>query len=248
MRGPAFRTLSVHKQSSAIRAMFSAIAPRYDLLNHLLSANLDRCWRRRATRCLRLQAGAQVLDVCAGTGDLGFEILRTHPTLSRVIALDFSVPMLRLAAEKARRQSLMGQLLPACADALRLPFADEVFDATTCAFGVRNFERLDSGLQEMFRVTRPGGTLVMVEFFPSELRVPQRLFNLFFRYGLPAVGKLVSGHRYAYSYLPASVNTFVRKQEMKQLLREAGCSEVQWVDLSGGVATLFVASKPGGSQ
>jgi demethylmenaquinone methyltransferase/2-methoxy-6-polyprenyl-1,4-benzoquinol methylase len=215
--------------------MFARIAPRYDLLNQLLSARQDRAWRRAAAAVL--DGGARrVLDLCAGTGDLALEIARQRPA-AFVVAGDFTFEMLALGARKG-----LGQVAaPVACDGLRLPFADGAFDAVTAAFGIRNFEDLVAGLQEMRRVTRPGGQIAVLEFFRNQSRWREAPFRFYFRQVLPRVGRLVSRDAEAYSYLPRSVGRFVTRAEFVALLERSGWGDVRRRELTLGIATLFVA-------
>jgi demethylmenaquinone methyltransferase/2-methoxy-6-polyprenyl-1,4-benzoquinol methylase len=223
--------------------MFSSIAGRYDLLNHLLSANQDKAWRRKGVAALSVPTGALALDVGAGTGDLAIEFLRRHPHAGGVWAADFALPMLQIAQDKFGREN--GNTPVACvgADGLRLPYRDETFDVVMSAFTVRNFCDLTAGLREMRRVTRSGGQLLILEFCRLTSQLFRRGFNLFFRHVLPRVGRWISKHDFAYDYLPNSVDGFVTRREMEDLLRTVGYNDVRSKDLTGGVATMFVARK-----
>lgn len=220
--------------------MFASIAPRYDLLNHLLSLNIDKLWRRRLARDLEsVGPGATILDVCTGTGDLALELSGNR----RVIAVDFCHPMLVIARDKLRRR-LPGSPQLAEADALRLPFASGQFDAVTVAFGVRNLESLQEGLKEFLRVLRPGGGLSILEFSLPRNRIFRRLFGVYFHYILPGIGTLVSGTDGPYRYLPASVREFPDQARLGEILEGCGFEQVRWENLSGGIAALHTARKP----
>jgi len=220
--------------------MFGAIAPTYDLLNHLLSFNVDRRWRRRAVQLLAPAPGELCLDLCAGTGDLALALLETAPAC-RVIGADFSRPMLLKAPAKARRR---GRTLPlAEADALALPFRDGVFDALTIAFGARNFEELDPGLREMARVMKPGGRMVLLEFSRPSGSFFGRLYRVYFGRVLPLVGRIVSGDTHAYGYLPASVAEFPPPPALTARLEAAGFGEIAHIPLTFGIATLTFARR-----
>jgi demethylmenaquinone methyltransferase/2-methoxy-6-polyprenyl-1,4-benzoquinol methylase len=222
--------------------MFSAIAPRYDLLNHLLSLNVDRLWWRRAARTfsgILHRPEARVLDLCCGTGDLALALRReSRDTLPPILGADFSHPMLQRAAQK-----FSGHNLTAIeADALRLPFPDSSFDLVVSAFGFRNLANYESGLREMLRVLRPEGECGILEF--QEPRgVTGAVYGLYFRRVLPAVGTMISGVRGAYSYLPASVRRFPGEDEMLALMRAAGFREVSWTPYTLGIAGLFRGKK-----
>lgn len=222
--------------------MFGSIAHRYDLLNHLLSLNLDRRWRRRAARFVcNGHDSPRVLDLCAGTGDLSLEVARRGAG-ARVVALDFVAPMLEIAAEKIERAGAGGRVVPVCGDGLCLPFRDGTFDALTVAFGVRNLSSLESGIAEMARVLRPGGRLAVLEFSLPKSGLWRRLYAFYFFRVLPKLGKRISGTS-AYSYLPASVATFPEPAELSELLRRAGFEGTQWRSLAGGAVALHTARK-----
>lgn len=218
-----------------VRAMFARIAPTYDRLNHLLSAGRDRAWRRLVADSIDADA-ARILDLCAGTGDLALEIAHRRDA-ARVVAADFCHEML----VGGRSKGLEARALPAVCDALQLPFDDAVFDAVTVAFGVRNFERLDVGLREIRRVLRPGGMLVVLEFFRRTSRWRELPFRFYFRHVLPRVGRWLSGDDDAYAYLPRSVGSFVTRDEFGVLLARVGFEAPRWRELSGGIATLVRA-------
>jgi demethylmenaquinone methyltransferase/2-methoxy-6-polyprenyl-1,4-benzoquinol methylase len=228
-------------KAGVVRGMFAAIAPRYDLLNHLLSLNRDRAWRRSAVDALlldRLPDGVFV-DACAGTLDMACELARRPGFLGTVIACDFVVEMLTRGAAKIGK-------LPVervCADALCLPLQDESVDGITIGFGVRNLVSLESGLRELARVLRPGGRLVVLEF-ATPIRQPLRALYLFyFRRVLPWLGGLVSRHQVAYRYLPESVLAFPEPSELARLLRSAGFDSVRWHTYTGGIVAVHSAER-----
>jgi len=226
--------------------MFAEISPRYDLLNHVLSLNLDRAWRRRAVTELKLRPGAQVLDICTGTADLALELAaRDGSPQSRVLGTDFTPEMIRIGETKrqARRARNLTLLV---ADSLYLPFPDSVFDAVTVAFGIRNVSDLDTGLHEILRVLKPGGQTAILEFSTPGSGWFRHVFGFYFRRILPRVGGWISGVRAgaeAYSYLPASVNEWPSPQEFSQTLERCGFSSVRYRPLTLGVAVLHMASR-----
>jgi demethylmenaquinone methyltransferase/2-methoxy-6-polyprenyl-1,4-benzoquinol methylase len=230
-------------ESGLIREMFSRIAPRYDLLNHLLSLGLDRRWRRAVCALLDAGEAPRVLDLCAGTGALAFECARRRPD-ARVVAVDFAMPMLRLLECRRNPTSRGNQVSVLCADALRLPFSDGCFDAVMNAFGTRSFADLDAGLSEVRRVLRPGGQALVLEFFRPEPCLFRRLFEVYFRRGMPWLGRVISGHEYAYQYLHDSVAGFVTQPEFADLLRDLRFEDVRWTDLAWGVVSVFEARRP----
>ncbi|MBI4602929.1 MAG: ubiquinone/menaquinone biosynthesis methyltransferase [Planctomycetes bacterium] len=233
------------KDPGAIRDMFAAISPRYDLLNHTLSLNVDRRWRRRVARELRLPPGALCLDVCTGTADLALE-LASSPGAPRVVGADFTREMLRIGEAKRRRRRAASVSL-VLADTLALPFADGTFDAVTVAFGIRNVASLEAGIGEMRRVLRPGGRAAVLEFAELEGRWLRRAFRLYFHGVLPRLGAWISGSRSgarAYSYLPRSVGEFPAAGELRRTLERCGLTEARTVKLTFGIACLHVATRP----
>jgi demethylmenaquinone methyltransferase/2-methoxy-6-polyprenyl-1,4-benzoquinol methylase len=219
---------------SYVRRLFTSIAPRYDFLNHLLSLNVDRYWRRAAVRQLgweRRPSGVY-LDLCAGTLDLAAALARAPAFAGRVIGADFVVPML------ARGKTKAGRTHPVGADALALPFADARFDGAMVAFGVRNLADLDAGLREAHRVLRPGARFVVLEFTIPRFAPLRALYLFYFQRLLPAIGRAVSKHRDAYTYLPESVREFPAPELLARRLAAAGFSQVRYELLSGGICAL----------
>jgi len=218
-----------------VRQMFTAIAPRYDLLNHVLSLNIDRTWRRAAVRQLRLDGSPDgtYLDLCAGTLDLAIELRRQGGFRGTVVGTDFAVPMLRLGAEKDARIRAVG------ADALELPFPDATFDGCMIAFGIRNLVDIGAGLTEMARVLRPGGRLVILEFsIPT--RWPVRpLYAFYFRHILPRIGRIVSKHTSAYTYLPASVAEFPEPAALTAQIGAQGFLAAEHEPLTFGIVSVY---------
>lgn len=225
------------EKRSYVRKMFSAIAPRYDLLNHLLSLNIDRLWRRRAVRVLNWEAvpDGHYLDLCSGTMDLAAELARKSRFRGSVIGADFAVPMLRYGLGKAKRA-----LRPVGADALALPFAAGKFDGCTIGFGVRNLSDLDQGLRETARVLAPGARLVVLEFSTPRRWPARPLYLFYFQRVLPWIGRRVSKHRTAYEYLPCSVLDFPEPAEFASSMERAGFRNVEIRKLTFGIAMLYV--------
>jgi demethylmenaquinone methyltransferase/2-methoxy-6-polyprenyl-1,4-benzoquinol methylase len=224
------------ERATQVRTIFSEIAPRYDLLNRVLSLNVDRSWRRAAVRTLEWESapGGIYLDTCAGTFDLSLELARRPGFTGRVVATDFARPMLVKGLPKIAGRPVA----PACADSLALPFSDDTFDGAMVAFGVRNLADLRGGLGELGRVVRPGGRVVVLEFTTPPNRLVRAGYHLYFRRILPVVGRVVSGHPWAYTYLPESVGEFPGPRELAGLLESVGLRDVGWRLLSGGIAAL----------
>jgi demethylmenaquinone methyltransferase/2-methoxy-6-polyprenyl-1,4-benzoquinol methylase len=234
---------STSKEPAKIAGMFDSIARRYDALNHLLSAGLDRRWRRRAVDALQLTGRERLLDMCTGTGDLAIEAARqTH----QVIGVDFSTEMLRLAAKKTAGQDLKQRVLLARGDATAMPLADGRFDAATIAFGIRNVLDPELACREFRRVLAPGGQLAVLEFGAPRLPGVRAIYLWYFRHVLPVVGRLISKHNDAYTYLPASVIEFPDGDAFADLLRRSGLVDVSYQTLSLGIVYLYLARAPRG--
>jgi demethylmenaquinone methyltransferase / 2-methoxy-6-polyprenyl-1,4-benzoquinol methylase len=229
-----------------VREMFSGIAARYDLLNHLLSGNTDQRWRRLVARKLQASLAGEetrALDVACGTGDLSLAIAKA--TGSRVVGTDFCRPMLDIAARKALEQE---QAIPFVeGDALRLPFADSSFETVSIAFGLRNLSSVEGGLKELWRVLKPGGRAAVLEFSSPVVPGFRVLFQLYFTRVLPRIGGLVSGSRGAYEYLPDSVSRFPDQERLAALMCGVGFEEVSYQNLTGGIAALHLGTRPGPS-
>lgn len=232
-------TTTLDKRGETIRDMFAGVAPRYDLLNHLLSGSLDRRWRRRAAEALEARRGERILDLCAGTGD---QALALAPSGARVVASDFCLPMLVQARPKLRRVAAPAPL-PMAGDALALPYADGAFDGATVSFGLRNVADLDRALGELARVTRPAGRLVVLEFMVPVRQPLRSLYLLYFRHVLPAIGRLLSPRGSAYSYLPSSVLEFPQRQAFTDRMRQAGFEDARWRSLALGIVGLYQGTR-----
>lgn len=227
--------------SRAVREMFTSIAPRYDLLNHVLSFNVDRLWWRRTARSFRgklSQPDVRVLDLCCGTGDMTRALQRGGGASSKIVGADFSHAMLQRATEKTRRTSLRWLE----ADALQLPFSDNSFDLVTSAFGFRNLADYDAGLREIFRVLRPGGEFGILDF--SEPKgLMGTLYRVYFKHVLPAIGTWISGVKGPYAYLPASVERFPTPDEMLERMSKVGFQKPSWQRYTFGIAGLYRGTK-----
>ncbi len=229
------------KSPDRIAGMFDAIAPRYDLLNHVLSAGIDRHWRSIAIRSLRLSGRDTVVDVCTGTADLA--LAARDGGAARVIGIDFAGAMLQLGHKKVQAAGAGRAITLARGDAMRLPLPDGCADAATVAFGIRNVQRPEVACRELARVLRPGGRLAILEFGVPRIPGMRGLYLWYFSHVLPRIGRAVSGHNAAYSYLPASVGTFPPPSEFQATLRSAGFDEVRADPLTLGIVYLYSAVK-----
>ena len=229
--------------------MFDAIASRYDLLNHLLSAGLDKHWRKRAVAALRLTGRETVLDLCTGTADLALAAVSSQPRARRVVGVDFSAAMLQIGQEKVSRLGPAGpgsgatRLSLIRADATRIPLGHATVDAVTIGFGIRNVEQPLAACSEIVRVLRPGGKLVILEFSLPHSRMLRNFYLWYFRRILPCIGRVVSRHPTAYTYLPESVEAFPAPEAFASQLRSVGFGTVDAVPLTFGVVYMFVAVK-----
>jgi demethylmenaquinone methyltransferase / 2-methoxy-6-polyprenyl-1,4-benzoquinol methylase len=238
-----------HSAARAVRAMFTSIAPRYDLLNHLLSFNIDRLWWRRTARTFSqvlAQPNSRVLDLCCGTGDMAFALHKqAGKSRPQILGADFAHAMLQRAHSKSNKFAEDGK--PAMprwieADALSLPFPDQHFSLVTSAFGFRNLADYDAGLREVARVLQPGGECGILDFSePNGLM--GHLYRIYFKQVLPRVGTMISGVRGPYAYLPNSVERFPQPEEMLNRMRHAGFREASWTPYTFGIAGLYRARK-----
>jgi demethylmenaquinone methyltransferase/2-methoxy-6-polyprenyl-1,4-benzoquinol methylase len=231
---------TLDKSGRAIRDMFAGVAPRYDLLNHLLSANLDVVWRRKAALALGLPPGAEVLDLCCGTGDQAVALAKRG---ARVAAADFCVPMLAIARHKFGRRAAP-RPDPLAADALALPFRARRFAGATVSFGLRNVADLDAALRQLAGVLRPGGRLVVLECAVPTWQPLKGLYLFYFLRMLPRIGRLVSPRGSAYSYLPNSVLTFPQRRDFLDRMAAAGFTDLSFKNLSGGTVCLYSGNLP----
>jgi demethylmenaquinone methyltransferase/2-methoxy-6-polyprenyl-1,4-benzoquinol methylase len=238
--------MTVDKSGRRVRRMFGEIASRYDFLNHLLSLNIDRYWRRRTVRLVPPRPGTEILDVCTGTGDLALAYHRVAKSEVEIVGADFCHEMLALAGQKAEQGGADAKIRFLEADAQSLPFESNRFDIVCVAFGLRNVADTDAGLAEMTRVCAPGGRVVVLEFSSPTWQPFKSMYGWYFRHVLPRIGQLFARNREsAYSYLPASVGEFPQGEALARRMRACGLTEVEYHALTLGVATIYVGRKSG---
>ncbi len=224
-----------------VAAMFDNIAPKYDFLNQLLSLGIHKGWRRKAIRLLETQKPKTILDIATGTADFAIEAMKLNPT--KVVGVDISEGMLKLGRDKINKLGLQNKIELKTGDSESLPFSNNSFDAITVGFGVRNFENLEKGVADIYRVLNPDGMLVILEFSkPIHFPVKQ-VYNFYFRYVTPFVGKLFSKDSSAYTYLPESVNAFPAGDDFLKILNNAGFKEAKAISLTFGIASIYIARK-----
>jgi len=228
------------EREKQVRQLFSEIAPRYDLLNHVLSLNIDRSWRKKAVDRLEWEdaRGGVFLDACAGTFDLALELAERKRFEGRVVAADFAHPMLVQGGPKIAEAAVAA----VCGDSLSLPFGDGIFDGVTVGFGVRNLADLRDGLVDFRRVLKPGRRLVVLEFTVPPNPILRAGYLFYFHNILPIVGRIVSRHPWAYTYLPQSVKDFPGPRELGEVFEAAGFTDVGWTLVSGGIAAIHWGS------
>lgn len=225
--------------------MFRQIAPRYDAMNHLLSLNIDKRWRRQAVDRLRPVAGKPALDVCTGTGDLALAIANAGRDIPEVVGSDFCYAMLEIARDKRQPSGPTEDVQFIEADSQALPFDDDHFGCVTVAFGLRNVSDTDKGLREMTRVCAPGGQVMVLEFSRPSIPGLRQLYSFYFRNVLPRVGQwFARNNKDAYEYLPESVGLFPDGQQLADRMTDAGLQDVKFTELTFGVATIYEGTKP----
>lgn len=232
-------------KGESIRAMFDSIAPRYDLLNRLLSLGIDRKWRRFAVKQIRFSEGGKVLDVATGTADVALEIAAATPDSVTVTGVDFSPQMIELGRVKVEQSQFSDRITLHVAPCEAIPFEDNSFDSATIAFGIRNVVDRVCGLKEILRVLKPDGRIVILEFSNPQSKAFKALYNFYFLKILPVVGGLISNFS-AYKYLPDSVLEFPSQEQFKKMMVEAGFKAVNHHDLTFGIATVYTGVKPTG--
>lgn len=224
-----------------VRTMFNGIAQRYDFLNHFLSVGIDRLWRKKLIKVLRSHQPKTILDVATGTGDLAIEAVTLNP--SQIVGVDIAESMLELGRQKIKKKRLEDVITLTTGDSENLDFPERSFDAVMVAFGVRNYEDLDKGLKEMFRVLNNHGIVAILEFSHPKVFPVKQLYQFYFKYILPVIGRLVSKHRTAYSYLPDSVGAFPDGGAFVEKMTKAGFRDVSFSMLTFGIATLYFGVK-----
>jgi demethylmenaquinone methyltransferase/2-methoxy-6-polyprenyl-1,4-benzoquinol methylase len=232
--------LNPKDKAAKVREMFGEIAPRYDFLNHALSLNIDKRWRRfviSKVADVLTKPGALALDLCCGTADLSLEL----GTLAQTIGIDFCHPMLKIGLEKVRTSKLPIAL--AEGDALQVPMADESVDVVTMAFGLRNLESVTGGIEEIYRLLKPNGRGAILEFSHPQIPVFKHLFQFYFMKLLPRIGNAISGSNFAYQYLPDSVKQFPDQKRLADMMKMVGFSNIEYYNLFGGVAALHLGDK-----
>jgi len=235
---------TTNEQAHRVREMFATIAGRYDLLNHLLSGNIDKRWRRLVAKsffAILSNSEARILDVACGTGDLSLTLFESGQ--ARIVGIDFCRPMLAIAKSKAGR---LDAIIPFVeGDALDLPFGDCSFEAATIAFGLRNLTSIEAGFKELLRVLKPGGKVAVLEFSRPTIPILRSLFRIYVTKLLPLFGGWVSGSKSAYVYLPDSVKRFPDQETLAAMMKAAGFAQVSYQNLTGGIAALHIGTRPG---
>jgi demethylmenaquinone methyltransferase/2-methoxy-6-polyprenyl-1,4-benzoquinol methylase len=225
-----------------VAGMFNRIAPKYDFLNHALSLNIDKIWRRKVINIITQKNPERILDVATGTADLA--IAASKKTGATIDGIDISEEMLRIGVQKIEKLGKQQQIKLQKADAENIPFTDRTFDAVMVAFGVRNFENLEAGLAEMSRILKPGGICVVLEFTMPRYFPVKQLYLFYFRFVLPVIGRFISKDKTAYTYLPESVKAFPQREKFTSLMQNAGMTNAGHKSLSFGIAAIYTGIKP----
>lgn len=228
-------------KKSQVATMFNNIAGKYDFLNHFLSAGIDIVWRKKAVRLLAPEKPKLILDIATGTADFAIEALRLNP--DKIVGVDISEGMLAVGRQKLVKKGLTDKIELKYGDSENLPFADNTFDAITVAFGVRNFENLEQGLADMYRVLKPGGTAVVLEFSKPRSFPMKQLYHFYFKNILPVVGKIVSKDNAAYTYLPESVQAFPDGERFIGIYQKVGFKNTKWHSLTFGISSIYIGKK-----
>jgi demethylmenaquinone methyltransferase / 2-methoxy-6-polyprenyl-1,4-benzoquinol methylase len=224
-----------------VAKMFDNISHRYDFLNHFLSLGIDKIWRRKAINLLRDSKPVHILDVATGTGDFALQAMVLNP--KKITGIDISVGMLEMGRKKIQQRKLEHIIELKTGDSENIPFQENKFDAVTVAFGVRNFENLEKGLKEIYRVLKPGGKLIVLEFSKPVTFPMKQLYSFYFKHVLPRVGRVVSSDKAAYTYLPESVQAFPDGEDFLQVLRNVGFNNTKCKALTFGISSIYSATK-----
>lgn len=224
-----------------VATMFNNIAPKYDFLNQLLSMGIHKGWRRKAVNLLKEVKPKNILDIATGTGDFAIEAMKLNP--DKVVGVDISEGMLKIGVEKINKLGLQNKIELKFGDSENLPFADNSFDAITVGFGVRNFENLEKGINDIYRVLNKNGMIAILEFSKPQAFPIKQIYHFYFRYITPAIGKLFSKDSSAYTYLPESVKAFPAGEDFLNVLKKAGFKETKAIPVTFGVASIYIAKK-----
>ncbi|MGZ4054830.1 MAG: bifunctional demethylmenaquinone methyltransferase/2-methoxy-6-polyprenyl-1,4-benzoquinol methylase UbiE [Bacteroidia bacterium] len=224
-----------------VATMFNNIAPKYDFLNQLLSMGIHKGWRRKAIRLLQDKKPKTILDIATGTGDFAIEAMKLNP--EKITGVDISEGMLKFGIEKINKLGLQNKIELKLGDSESLPFPENSFDAITVGFGVRNFENLEKGINDIYRVLNPAGMIAILEFSKPRKFPIKQFYNFYFKIITPAIGKLFSKDSSAYTYLPESVNAFPDGQEFLEVLKKAGFKETKAIPVTFGIASIYIAKK-----
>lgn len=231
------------KDKSQVENMFDGIAPKYDFLNHFLTLNIDSCWRKAAVKMLTVAPHSKFLDVASGTGDLALAIYKKKNP-DQIVGIDISDGMLEFGRRKIKKKGLENIITFKQENCENLSFKDQEFEAATIGFGIRNFQHPDKGLDEIFRVLKPQGELVVLEFSRPSNKLFRVIYDLYFKSVLPLIGKLFSKHNFAYNYLPQSVLDFPYGENFANMMRTAGFEDIQYKPLTFGIAMVYKGVKP----
>lgn len=224
-----------------VATMFNNISKRYDLLNHLMSLGVDVYWRKRGIKMLKAEKPKKILDIATGTGDFAIEALSLKP--DEIIGVDISEGMLEVGRKKIKKLKLGDKIKLEMGDSEKLLFNDNIFDAVIVSFGVRNFENLEKGLGDMRRVLKPGGTALIIELSKPRIFPLKQIFNIYFKYLLPLIGRFISKDKAAYTYLPASVQSFPDGNDFLEILENVGFKNTSCKPLTFGISTIYIGKK-----
>lgn len=243
MSTPVVKPYNQSSKKEEVEQMFDNIAHKYDFLNHFFSLGIDILWRKRAIKMIQKNHPKQILDVATGTGDFAILTAKQYKAVDAITGIDISEGMLEVGRKKVKEKNLQDKISFKKADSELLPYADQSFDAVTVAFGVRNFENLEKGIAEMYRVLNDNGVIAIIEFSKPKRFPIKQLFGFYFKWIMPTIGNWLSKDSRAYTYLPESVDAFPEGEAFSAILSKIGFSKVQIIPLSGGIASIYFASK-----